>query len=89
MFTTVITDTVDAAVFQEIDVGENCPGFGGNVTPITVVNMADINGCLQACFDMAHPDLLTIIGTSDCTLIVAFNAGNHFTCELYVDIRSS
>jgi hypothetical protein len=87
VFTTVVTDTVDAAVFQQIDFGENCPGFGGNVTPITVVNTADVNGCVQACFGMSHPDLLTT-GTTGCTLLVAFFSGNHWTCELYVDVRS-
>jgi hypothetical protein len=88
VFTTVVTDTVDAAVFQEIDFGENCPGFGGNVTPITAVAVADINGCLRACFGTAHPDLLTI-GTSGCTLAIAFLSGASMICELYVGIRSS
>jgi hypothetical protein len=47
---TTVGTTVDQAVFQQIDAGSNCPGFGGSVSPITVVNTADINGCLQACF---------------------------------------
>src|SRR5271154_1549980 len=48
---TTVGTTVDQAVFQQIDAGDNCPGFGGtSVLPITVVNTADINGCLQACF---------------------------------------
>jgi hypothetical protein len=47
---TTIGTTVDQAVFQQIDAGDDCPGFGGSVTPITAVSAADINGCLQACF---------------------------------------
>jgi hypothetical protein len=70
--TSIVSTTVDQAVFEQIDAGENCPGFGGNVTPITVVNAADINGCLHSCFT-----------TPGCTLIVAFiESGNSWICEL-------
>lgn len=48
--TVVVGNTVDEAVFEQIDVGLNCPGFGGSASPITVVNTADLNGCINACF---------------------------------------
>ena len=50
--TTIVSSTVYAAVFQQIDFGENCPGFGGTISPITVDNTVDINGCIQACFGL-------------------------------------
>src|ERR1700738_511824 len=57
--TVVVSDTVDQAVFQLIDSGLNCPGFGGSIVPITAVNTADIPGCIDACFRNT-PSLLTI-----------------------------
>ena len=48
--TVAVGTAVDEAVFQQIDAGLNCPGFGGSATPITVVNTADIYGCINACF---------------------------------------
>lgn len=62
-FTTTVTDTVDLAVFQQIDVGENCPGFGGSVTPITAVSADSIDTCIQACFSLI-PFLLKCILTN-------------------------
>jgi len=70
--TSIVSTTVDQAVFEQIDAGENCPGFGGNVTPITAVNVADINGCLHSCFT-----------TPGCTLMVTFLSGNSWICELF------
>jgi len=70
--TSVVSTTVDKAVYQQVDSGLNCPGFGGpTVVPITVVNTPTIYDCLRACFL-----------TTGCTLIVTFDAGNHWTCEL-------
>jgi len=70
---TTVTDTAQQIkVFQQIDAGENCPGFGGSVTPITAVNTASIDACIGACAT-----------TGGCTLLVTFNAGDHYTCELF------
>jgi len=60
VFTSTATAVVDKAVFQEVDFGENCPGFGGSgVTPITFVNTASVAGCVDACFHTA-PSLLAL-----------------------------
>jgi hypothetical protein len=59
VFNTVETDIVDQAVFQEIDFGENCPGFGGNVAPITAVAVAGVFECVDACFRTFIRSLVT------------------------------